>query len=266
MNIGRHIIFVAVLAGFMAHGVLADDADWYNGQWSHRGKITIPAASVSEDLTDFPVLLSATHSNFKSAKTDGSDFVVTTSDGTTPLNRELDYFNSGTGQIALWFRVPTLSSASDNEFYVYYGNAGASETDDATVWSSAYRMVQHMDQDPEDSSPQIIDSTANDADLTCQGTMDASDLVTGKIGNALDFDGADDQLYRADDGTLDPSSSFTISAWVWHDNSGADNIIYKLTKDYNAYQGYFFGTANYSSYGGNVFELGINGVNTPNYI
>jgi len=244
----------------------AGDADWYDGPWTYRQKITIAATNVSEDLTDFPVLISTTDTALKKARSDGSDFMVTASDGTTKLDQELEKFDSGTGELALWVRASTLSSSSNNEFYIYYGNPEGSESDSTNVWSSAYRMVQHMDQDPEDSSPQIIDSTSNDADLTCQGTMTSNNLIAGNIGDALDFDGSDDQLYRADDGTLDPSSSFTVSAWVWHDNGSADNIIYKMEKDYNAYQGYFFGSANYSSYGGNVFELGINGVNTPDYV
>ena len=58
-------------------------ADWYNDSWEYRKKITTSLDTViSSDLTDFPYLVSFTHSDLtKTTESDGTDIVFTASDG-----------------------------------------------------------------------------------------------------------------------------------------------------------------------------------------
>ena len=47
--------------------------DWYDTSWDHRNKITVSLNTVtSSDLSDFPVLISLTDSDFTQANSDGS--------------------------------------------------------------------------------------------------------------------------------------------------------------------------------------------------
>ena len=137
---------------------------WYDPSWLYRQKITIDHTLVAEDLTDFPVLI--THavvqaSLFAHARSDGADIVVTASDETTRLKRELVTYDAVAGKLELYVKVPSLSSVTDTEVYVYYGNAGAAETNDADTWNADYGVVYHLKEDPAGTAPQAKDSTAN---------------------------------------------------------------------------------------------------------
>ena len=39
------------------------------------------------------------------------------------------------GELEIYVRTPSLSSVTDTEIYVYYGNAGAAEMNDADTWN-----------------------------------------------------------------------------------------------------------------------------------
>jgi hypothetical protein len=60
----------------------------------------------------------------------------------------------------------------------------------------------------------LTDYTANTNDGTANGTMVAGDLVIGKIGDAIDFDGSNDFIDCGADASTDPSGSLTLSAWI----------------------------------------------------
>ena len=73
---------------------------WYNANWASREKITIPKENILGPLTNNEVLITADNLDsrfWNRVKSDGSDIVVTSSDGTTKLKRELAYFNTTDG-------------------------------------------------------------------------------------------------------------------------------------------------------------------------
>jgi len=111
---------------------------WYNGSWLYRKKITVDYTKVSANLTDFPVLVKlASDSGLADhARSDGYDILITSSDGETKLSHEIETFNESTGELILWFKAASLSSSANSEFYIYYGNSGASNQQDVTnVWN-----------------------------------------------------------------------------------------------------------------------------------
>lgn len=137
----------------------------------------------------------------------------------TELPREIvsytDNGTTGTGEIH--FKVDgTLSSTSDTDFYIYYGNSSASDhADNATygaenVWSN-YASVFHMG---ESSGSTAEDSTGN-GDGTYQNGL--PDQSTGVIGDAQNYaTGSDDRVEVTDrsdlsfgDGSGD--SAFSVS-------------------------------------------------------
>jgi uncharacterized delta-60 repeat protein len=126
---------------------------WLSG-WDYRTKITIDADQISSDLTDFPVYVNLANmpaSFWTYVKNGGGDIRITKADGTTEVPREVVSCNTSTNAGELHFKYPgTLSSSTDTDVYIYYGNSGASDyADTATygannVWDSNTKGVWHL--------------------------------------------------------------------------------------------------------------------------
>src|SRR3989338_2847452 len=141
---------------------------WYNASWTYRVKITIQNGKVDADLTNFPVYVNLAnlpagfHTNVN--QTDARDIRVTRADGTTECAREVVSYVAASDTGELHFLADALANATDTEFYIYYGNAAATEpAANATygsqnVWDSNYKAVWHLKNA---SSTTIADSTSN---------------------------------------------------------------------------------------------------------
>ena len=87
-------------------------------------------------------------------------------------------------------------------------------------------MVQHMNEDPSGSAPQMIDSTANNNDGTSTNFYSATSSIAGQIDGSLYFDGGSDYVDCGSENSLNfTSSNFTIDLWV-KVNSYSENKIY----------------------------------------
>ena len=189
-------------------------ADWYNASWLYRKQITVDHTQVAGDLSNFPVLINdGADSDFLAhAKADGSDFVITESDGTTKLKREIEEYDSTDGSLVLWFKAPSLLAAIDTTYYVYYGNAAASEVNDADTWDANYIGVWHL---MEDGATTRYDATVNDND----GIPSGGSAVVGQIANADDLTG---NAYIDITAAINEfnSDTYTIEMWTYiHDNT-----------------------------------------------
>ena len=203
---------------------------WYNASWNYRLKVTVDHTKVGADLTDYPGYVNLTdvgsgHGFWTHVKSDGGDIRVTKTDGTTEVPVELVSINTTTKVGELYFKAAgTLSSSTDTDYYVYYGNASASAAAASdtygreNVWNSGFKLVAHMAQDPSGSAPQIIDSTVNHNNGTSAGSMTSGDLVTAKVYNGLDMDGTDDVIDFGAGASLDITSNLTVLMWA---NGGA---------------------------------------------
>jgi hypothetical protein len=130
---------------------LQELADWYNPAWNYRKKISIDHTEVDANLTDFPVLVSLSSDQDLSinAQDNGDDILFTSSDGLTKLSHEIESFNKGNGELIAWVNIPVLSSSTDTDIYLYYGNPACANQEDVTnVWDGNFKMVQHMDDAP----------------------------------------------------------------------------------------------------------------------
>ena len=223
----------------------ASDADaWYDADWSYRKEITIAHALVTgESLSDYPFLFSATNDDFRViaeggdvGQSDGGDMLFTLGDGTTKLSHELDHYDSTSGQVVAWVKIPVLSNSEDTKLYIYYGNVAASDQQDANnVWDEDYRMVQHLEESPANGiAGGHADSTANEMDGTADrfygiGTTDGQ----GKIGGADVFKDSVYAPYYWNDpvnyfsrinlpsSLLGSQESFTLSSWMKPNAAGA---------------------------------------------
>lgn len=204
------VIFLPVLS---PRETRADPA-WYDSAWQYRKKVTISSAGVSADLTNFPVLISLTSDSdlASDARDDSYDILFTSDDAVTKLSHEIESFDGASGKLAVWVRIPSLSSSVDTVIYIYYGNALASNQQDAAnVWDTNFKMVQHL-QESSGGTDAIKDSTSNanhgtDSNAPAFG-------ATGKIDSAISFDGTNDIIDYGSDNSLKMTDALTIGLWV----------------------------------------------------
>jgi hypothetical protein len=181
--------------------------------WLYRKPITINSSRVTEDLTDFPMLVNVIDSDIPSkARSDGFDIVFTESDGRTRLDHEIENYNSSTGELVAWVRIPVISSVTDTVIYMYYGNSNASDQQNIEgVWNNNYRGVWHLAE----TSGFALDSTSYGLNGALSGAINRG--VKGLIGNAYQFDGTDGIVNMGNpaDRHLDfGKGNFTVSVWV----------------------------------------------------
>lgn len=209
--------------------VRSQASNWYDSNWLYRQKLTVQSSKVpNTDQANFPVYVDLSDMKsgfFSNVKSDGSDLVVTSSDGTTKLDRELVSINTGSSSGELWFKAPNLSNTANTVFYIYYGNSSASETNSTNVWSNGYEIVQHMSEDPSASAPQMQDSTSNNHDGTASGSMSTGNRVAAKIGNGYDLNGSGNYINFGDNNSFSfingsSDSDFMLSGWIRIDAFG----------------------------------------------
>jgi hypothetical protein len=227
------LLILAVLVGGWAVTDAHAQASWYNDSWDYRQKVTIKSSQVDSDLTDFPVYVDlATMSSgfFASVQSDGGDIRVTEADGTTEVAREVARIDTASSTGQLHFKAPSISSTSDTEFYIYYGNSDASNYADSStygaenVWTNSQAGVWHLDEDSGDA----IDSTSNNNDGTTKNG--ATQGVGGQVGQAYDFDGTDDYV-EGKNPPVTGTDPRTVSAWFKTSSTGNDTVVYWGAED-----------------------------------
>ena len=157
---------------------------WLTG-WQYRKKITIDQTKVDADLSDFPVLVKLTSSNFDFSKalSTGYDIRFTSSDGETLLKYERERHDQANSLAEYWVKVPSVSGTVDTDFYVYYGKSDASDgADAANVWDSNFKNVYHLKN--------ATTSTVSDSKGGITGNKKAANEPqeeNGKVGKAQHF-------------------------------------------------------------------------------
>lgn len=89
------------------------------------------------------------------------------------------------------------------------------------VWDDSFMEVNHLGKDPSGGSDCMTSSTREENHGTPGGSMTSGDLVDGKVGRCLDFDGGDDYVML--DSSFSEGSNmpyFTIEALIYPDGWG----------------------------------------------
>ncbi len=198
--------------------------------WGYRQPITISGSVTPSELNDFPVLVKlADPANplfAHASSAQGYDVFFTAADGITRLDHDLELFRnaSGSEELCAWVKTP-VSSAQDTLIYMYYGGEFSGNPSSVATWDDHFVAVHHLQQDPSAAGPQMKDSTWRTNHGTTYGDMTASQQVAGKVGGALNFDGANDYVSLGKDPSLYPAE-ITLEAWVKSDAFGDwDGII-----------------------------------------
>ncbi|HOZ35706.1 MAG TPA: DUF2341 domain-containing protein [archaeon] len=176
----------------------------------YRKKITIDHNLVDSDLNDFPMLISIVDENLVSygANADGNDIYFTTNDEITRLRREIEDYNSETGALVAWVKIPELSSTTDTDIYMYFGDSEENNTNDTDVWDSNFVGVWHKN---DLTTTTIADSTSNSNNGTKKATLEPSEII-GKIGYAQNYDGSNDYINTGNKSAYN-SQIITIELW-----------------------------------------------------
>lgn len=188
----------------------------------HRGMVS--AGTGAAVLANYPLLVTMNGLTSKAfgghVDSDTGDDLRFTATGATCggpptciLDHEKESYNSSTGVLVAWVRVPALGTAAasnDTVLTLYYGNPKPPGSPAANkVWDSSFRGVWHL-TDEHDS---LGTSTAPGYDGTATGTTAAA---TPLIGGARTFSGSGDYIEIPDAVGLDfgGSADFTLSLWV----------------------------------------------------
>ncbi|MHA2329403.1 MAG: DUF2341 domain-containing protein [Candidatus Hodarchaeales archaeon] len=185
---------------------------WVDGSFRYRKTIIINSSKVSTDLTNFPFLIDLTDSDLKIGRvqSDADDIIFIDQTG-AKLDHEIEQFqqNSSLGRLIAWVRVPSLSSISDTNLTMYYGNSAVNSQENVNgVWND-YEGVWHLNE----LIGNAKDSTSYNEDGTPSGVTQG---VTGQMSSAYSFDTTDQVMIgNPVDGHLDfGTDSFTFSCWL----------------------------------------------------
>jgi hypothetical protein len=192
------------------------DKAWLTG-YDKRAKVTIDRTKVDEDLIDFPVYIPINSSAGISdtditalltdlSMTGGSDtyakkMAVTSGDGVTILFVEWDHILTGSDS-GLHVKVPFIDASENTELYIYWDSSKTMADNDYVgvtgdwaaqqVWDLNFIHVGHFNsQVPSTFVVPGSDDLNYNTDLT-HTNMDATNLVAGKNGKGIDFNGTDE--------------------------------------------------------------------------
>jgi len=204
--------------------------NWWNRDWQYRRTIVIDHTKVSGTQTNFPVLIEIFDSSLTGkTQPNGYDFVFTDTNN-VKLDHQIEFYDSSTGHLIVWVKVPFLSSTTDTILYMYYGNPTCGNQQNTTaVWDTSNKLVLHLNE----NAGIHYDSTINGNNGTpFNGVIQG---VSGKIDGADTFDGTNDYIQIAHSGSLAGyTEAFTLSFWVkFEDTSRRQTILGKYNTGTN---------------------------------
>ncbi len=195
---------------------------WWDSDWASRRAFTIntaeTGAGVKEAQANVPVLIRLHMGNFDflGANPDGSDLRFVAGDDKTPLNFQIEKFDSTAEQALVWVQVPKLEGGNDKQqIWLYFGNEGAPAIGDGkATYDPTYVLVQHYAEAsgaPQDSTASAIPS----------GAFTGTRTPGGVIGAAVKFDGAQSlAIPAAPKLVFSAATGMTVSLWVKPDVAG----------------------------------------------
>jgi len=214
--------------------------------WVHYATITIDSGKINNTLSDFPFTLNISSSSgtgntdltglFSLIGATYKKLQVRATNGATVLYAAVEEWDNSNNFARLHIKIPSISNSVDTVVKLYYYNNAATPVNNyidmygttigESVWDVNFSMVQHMSQDPSNSSPQMIDSTNNDLDGACVN-MDVSNLVDGLNSKALSFNGVNQRVDLGN--VLDSPTDFTVSLLFRMDNTlvGGQSVFVK---------------------------------------
>ena len=186
--------------------------------FQYRKKITFNNSAISENLANFPVpiIFSSSNSDFWGhVQTSGNDTRFVDADNTTELYYEFEKFNHTSDDMVAWVKVPQIDASSTTDYiWIYYGNSTVnfdSYSSSSSVWDGDYAAVWHL-KETSGGSGAIKDSTSNANNGTDAGSPTFGQ--TGQIGNAISFNGNNQEIQTPNSVSLQITGNITVEAWA----------------------------------------------------
>jgi hypothetical protein len=230
--LGIVVLFIGVSVAPISVGIEKNISshNWWDEDWDYCKEITINHDLVDEDLQDFTVLIHNISSDFTDyAQSDGDDFVFVSEDSNDVYSHEIEYYDSLDGELIAWVNIPYLDDDTDTILYIYYGNPTCDNQEDSdNTWDSDYIHVWHL-------GDSLVDSAGSN-----NGNNHGTDIVSGIIGKARDFEDNNGDYISFGDMAQPADSSLTTMTWeAWIKPETQDCTIaskYDTTgTDYNSY-------------------------------
>jgi len=190
---------------------------WDNASYPKRAQALVQSANIDANLAHCPTLLVITDAN-AIAKADiaSKRYQIYDHNGTEMPYAERVYTEGATylnakifvaGSSTTLYASPT---GDQNKFWIYYGDydPGSDQDDPTNVWDSYYKGVWPMDE----ASGHLIDETSNSNDSTVESNLTYGQ--TGKIGNAVDFNGSSSYATIPHSADWAMAADFTIECWA----------------------------------------------------
>lgn len=230
---------------------------WWNTSWLYRKKLSIDTNDITSTITNFPVLVTLTPSNFDYSKTTNGNDLRFVDKNNNILSYEIEQWSQG-GTSSIWVKTPSISS-TDNFMWMYYGNASAPAGQNRTaVWSDDYRGVWHLNNATSDSTSNALN-----------GTSTNSTAATGKIAGGRAFNGTNARVAVNHSPLLAFSNtqSYTLGAWVnYTTKSGTKGVVTKSRNTSTSWYGLTIDSSNRFIYGGRTSITGPTVASGWNYV
>ena len=181
-----------------------EDVNWWNASWSERVRISIDHRMVKGTLENFTVLIKISDPAIADhAQNDGDDFVFI-SDDNSRLPHEIESYDSATGTLYAWVKVPILSHIENTTFWLYFSNPLSGNQEQIyDAWDDSYVSVYHLDS--------MQDSTIQQNTLIDENT----NMATGLVGSCRHFSGSDTSYLHVTSSDFDLPNAFTVSCWYY---------------------------------------------------
>jgi hypothetical protein len=185
-------------------------------------KFNSPLNRGNELLLNFPLLLSFKDKDLKHISTGGKvahkrgfDIRITKKDGISILPSSIESYNPNTGECNIWVLADSLISGKTPELIVYYSNAAIQSEPANLIWTDKFASTWHLNKD-------FTGNGAKKLRALQVGTSDAEGKISG--GKRFNNDGGDFAEYPFSE-DLNLKDEFTISAWVYPEASGRNQVI-----------------------------------------
>lgn len=187
--------------------------------WCLRKPVRIHGTEVQGSHTDFVLLVRTTaDAELAAASMTGEDIRFTTATG-QPLAYERQRYVATTGELVAWVKLPALAPA-DTTLYLWYGKPGAADQQDpVATWAPDHAGVWHLDEAATATTVADASGNANEGtplNATTRLATGGPTLGTaGVLGNAVAFDGTDDELDMVKSQSLSSTTGLaTFTFWI----------------------------------------------------
>ena len=199
------VVVVFMLSSGSA-GAKEEKAAWWNNDWTQRQPLTVDPSALSGAEGEVTLLLRLADSSvFSSAREDGGDLRIISSDGKTVLPHHVERYDGLLGEAFVWVKIPEIKK---DTLFLYFGNPDApvpGKIEDA--YGKKLSAVYHFSESGSDP----VDATSNSNDAAAP-TLEADGAI---IGSGARFTGANPlSLKAAESLAWSAGGSATISLWV----------------------------------------------------